>query len=191
MEDNTIASTVLFVTGFTCFVAFVWGVKSHFRKTQRIPDGTKLISLLSTLGFLSFITHLALGHPGAAWGFALLLFVGSLGLFSWTVKSTRRTPPTLAFDDDKPSFLLLQGPYRYVRHPFYLSYLMYWVGTAIAFNGALSWVIPVALIAVYLQAANREEEKFAHSELATAYETYRSKAGMFLPRLSGPVQSGC
>jgi protein-S-isoprenylcysteine O-methyltransferase Ste14 len=184
-------SAVLAVTGITCFSAFVWGVKSHFRKTQRIPDGTKLISVLSTAGFLSFITHLTLGHPGVAWGFALLLFVASLALFAWTVESTRRTPPTLAFDDDKPSFLLHQGPYRYVRHPFYLSYLMYWVGTAIAFDGALSWVIPVSLIAVYTQAATREEQKFAQSELAKAYECYRARAGMFLPRLSGLVQSEC
>jgi protein-S-isoprenylcysteine O-methyltransferase Ste14 len=178
-----LAPVVLGASGFVCFAAFVWGVKSHFRRTGRIPNGTKLISVLSLSGFIAFSLHLALGRPNGVWQFALFLFVLSLGLFSWTVLTTKKNPPTLAFDDDKPAFLLSSGPYRYVRHPFYLSYILFWTGTATAFSGLLPWLVPAVMLAVYRQAASREEKKFAQSEFASAYERYRERAGMFFPKL--------
>jgi protein-S-isoprenylcysteine O-methyltransferase Ste14 len=178
----TLTSAALFIAGFTCFAAFVWGVQAHFRRTETIPAGTKLISALSLASYLAFAIHITFGAPGAFWALALALFVVSLGLFAWTVSSTRQTPPTLAFDTDAPSFLLRHGPYRYVRHPFYLSYLLFWTGTACAFSGILPWAAPAVMAAVYARAATREERKFAHSDLATAYDAYRRRAGMFLPR---------
>jgi protein-S-isoprenylcysteine O-methyltransferase Ste14 len=183
----TFTTAALFIAGFTCFAAFVWGVKSHFRRTEKIPAGTKLISVLSGAGFLAFAFNLAFGAPGTYWECAFTLFVLSLSLFAWTVSSTRRTPPTLAFDDDAPSFLLRHGPYRYVRHPFYLSYLLFWTGTACAFNGILPWAAPVVMGIVYARAASREERKFARSDLALAYDAYRRRAGMFLPRFGALV----
>jgi protein-S-isoprenylcysteine O-methyltransferase Ste14 len=174
---------ILFSIGLICFAAFCWGVKSHFRRTGRIPNGTKVISLLSLLGFVVFAAHLAISRPGGGWECALALFILSIAIFAWTVDATKRTPPTLAFDDDQPAFLLNHGPYRYVRHPFYLSYLLFWTGTAAAFTGLLPWLVPAIMLAVYRQAASREEQKFAQSNLAAAYENYRTHAGMFLPRL--------
>jgi len=188
----TFITAALFIAGFTCFAAFVWGVKSHFRRTEKIPAGTKLISVLSAAGFLAFAFNLAFGAPGTYWECAFTLFVLSLALFAWTVTSTRRTPPTLAFDDDAPSFLLRHGPYRYVRHPFYLSYLLFWTGTACTFSAVWPWLVPAVMISVYANAASREEGKFARSDLAAAYHAYRQRAGMFFPRVSAlvPATSG-
>ncbi len=180
-----LATAGLFSAGSICFAAFVWGVKSHFRRTEAIPAGTKLITVLSLAGYLAFVLHLLFGGLSKFWEFDLTLFVLSLALFAWTIQSTRRTPPTLAFDTDSPSFLLRHGPYRYVRHPFYLSYLLFWTGTAAAFTGILPWAAPLVMFAVYVRAANKEERKFARSDLAGAYAAYRRHAGMFLPRLGG------
>jgi protein-S-isoprenylcysteine O-methyltransferase Ste14 len=177
-------SAALFVLGFACFAAFSWGVKGHFRSTGTVPKGMKLISSLSLAGFLWFGWRLATGAPAGDWEIAVVLFAAALALFVWTVKSTRQTPPTLAFDDDEPSFLLRHGPYQYVRHPFYLSYLMFWTATAVASPGLLPWVAPWVMLFVYWQAASREEQKFARSSLAVSYDRYRAKAGMFLPRFS-------
>jgi protein-S-isoprenylcysteine O-methyltransferase Ste14 len=176
------ASSALFILGFVCFAAFSWGVKGHFRRTGRIPAGTILISLLTVSGFGWFTFNLAATQVGAGWPAACLLFAGALALFAWTIKATRRTPPTLAFDTDEPSFLLRHGPYQYVRHPFYLSYLMFWTGTAVAFTGLLPWLAPAVMLAVYRIAAGREEQKFAGSKLGAAYDAYRRQAGMFFPR---------
>ncbi len=173
---------ILFVTGFTCFASFSWGVKGHFRSTGKMHPGMKLVSLLSLIGFLSFAGRLATTDVSTSAVFALWLFVASLALFNWTINATRRTPPTLAFDTDKPAFLLLHGPYQYVRHPFYLSYMLFWTGTAVAFSGALPWLTPLVMLAVYQHAASREERKFADSDFSNAYAAYQRRAGMFMPR---------
>jgi len=176
-------AAVLLAVGFLCFAAFCWGAAAHFRRTDRIPPGTRLIAVLTLAGFGLFLGRLALGKPGPDWSAALALFVLSAGLFAWTVGATRQTPPTLAFDTDQPAFLLRHGPYRLVRHPFYLSYLLFWAGTATASPGIWPWLTPAVMTAVYFRAAMLEERKFRHSPLAAAYNAYRAQAGMFLPRL--------
>jgi protein-S-isoprenylcysteine O-methyltransferase Ste14 len=167
-----------------CFSAFVWGVKGHFRTTGAMPPGMKLTSALSTLLFAVFLWHL---HHGASslWLLALLLFTAALGTFAAAIIASRATPPTLAYDTDTPSFLLLHGPYRYVRHPFYLAYVLFWFGTAIATHGLAGWLAPAIMTSLYLDAATREEKKFANSDLAGAYAEYRTRAGLFWPRARG------
>jgi protein-S-isoprenylcysteine O-methyltransferase Ste14 len=188
MQHFGIASCLLLIAGFCCFAAFSWGVKSHFRQTGKVPLGTYLISVLTVAGFLWFAWRIATGMPSMLWQAAFILFLLSLALFAWTIRASRATPPTLAFDTDEPSFLLKHGPYRHVRHPFDLSYLLFWIGTAIASPGLLPWLAPVVMLLVYWNAATREERKFASSGLSTAYQRYRAEAGMFLPRLgSSPI----
>jgi protein-S-isoprenylcysteine O-methyltransferase Ste14 len=184
----SLASGLLLLAGVICFAAFSWGVKSHFRQTERIPFGTYLISVLTVIGFLWFAWRIIADGLAFTWVLALALFVLSIALFAWTVSATRKTPPTMAFDTDEPSFLLNHGPYQYVRHPFYASYLLYWTGTALASPGLLPWAAPLVMLLVYWNAARREERKFAGSSLAAAYQGYRAKAGMFIPRLrSHPI----
>ena len=169
---------------FICFAAFVWGVKSHFRSTGDMPPGMKLTSALSTLLFAAFLWHLAYG-ASELWPIALILFTAALGVFAAAIKASRINRPTLAFDTDSPNFLLSHGPYRYVRHPFYLAYVLFWFGTAIAVHGLLAWAAPAIMTGLYIHAATREEQKFANSELASAYAAYRTRAGLFWPNPRG------
>jgi protein-S-isoprenylcysteine O-methyltransferase Ste14 len=168
--------------GLACFAAFSWAVKRHFRATDAMPPGMKLIGASSLLGFLDFLWQLR--HGAEAWPVVALLFGLALWLFGWTVGTTRAFPPTLAFDTDSPDILFCHGPYRYVRHPFYLSYMLFWIGTAIGVATPSAWAVPLVMGTLYYRAALREEQKFARSGLAPDYDAYRRQAGMFLPRLS-------
>ena len=179
MHIAATALTGLF--GTACFAAFSWGVKGHFRQTGSMPMGMKVTSGLSLALFAWFLLHLTAG-VGPAWPLAILLFSVAISVFFWAIRATRRTPPTLAFDTDAPSFLLQQGPYQFVRHPFYLAYLMFWVGTAVIAHGILPWAAPAVMFSLYTYAASREENKFANSAMSDAYAAYRARAGMFLPR---------
>ena len=174
------------IVGVICFAAFAWGVKSHFRSTGAMPAGMKLTSALSTALFAAFLWHLQSG-VAALWPLSLVLFTGSLAVFAGAISASRNTPPTLAFDTDSPDFLLKSGPYRYVRHPFYLAYLLFWFGTAIAVHSLAGWLAPALMTALYFDAASREERKFANSELAAAYAAYRTRAGLFWPRPRGII----
>jgi protein-S-isoprenylcysteine O-methyltransferase Ste14 len=182
-----LTNLAVILPGFVCFAAFSWGVKSHFRSTGAMPAGMKVTSGLSLAGFLWFGVRLAAGPATPFWPAVIALFAASLLIFAAAINASRKTPPTLAFDTDKPSFLLNHGPYRYVRHPFYLAYMIFWTATAIATPGLLPWFAPAVMFILYSHAATREERKFAGSELAAAYASYRAKAGMFLPRPSALI----
>ncbi|WP_297489500.1 isoprenylcysteine carboxylmethyltransferase family protein [Acidocella sp.] len=183
---HTILTIVTGLDATACFAAFVWGVKAHFRSTGDMPLGMKLTSGLSTALFVAFLWHM---HAGTSnfWLLAVVLFTAAFAVFAAAIVASRKTPPTLAYDTDSPSFLLNAGPYRYVRHPFYLAYVLFWFGTAIATNGLAGWLAPAIMTTLYLHAATREERKFANSELAAAYAAYRTRAGLFWPRPRGII----
>ena len=152
--------------------------------------GASAIKALSLAGFAWFAVRMAILPLGRFWQAAMVLFLLALALFVWTVRLTRKTPLTVAYARDEPALLLKRGPYRYVRHPFYVSYLLFWAGTAAASPGVFPWAVPLVMLLVYWHAARREEAKFAASPLASAYADYRARVGMFLPRLPHPPFRG-
>jgi protein-S-isoprenylcysteine O-methyltransferase Ste14 len=98
------------------------------------------------------------------------------------VAASRTARLRFAFDPEGPRGLVTEGPYGYVRHPFYTSYLMFWLGWAVA-TGALLAALPVLLFGViYVTAARAEERLFLASDMAGAYARYRSRTGFLLPR---------
>ncbi len=183
MHVEGLISLGLFAAGLICFAGFTWAVKGHFRCIGPMPLGMRLIGFLSLEGFGWFALRLARFGGSSLWGAGIACFLLSIGLFIWAIRCTRETRPSLAFSTDEPTCLLREGPYRYVRHPFYVSYLLFWAGTAIATPGPIAWIMPALMLLIYTDAARREEAKFARSSLAAAYRQYRGKVGMFLPHL--------
>lgn len=181
MHDHLLVTSVLLAAGSVCFFGFSWAAKEHFRSLGPVPLRMKLISLLTVAGYAWFVLRLIAGRPSGLWPAGIGCFLASIAIFAWAVQHTRRTPPTVAFSTDEPVFLLHRGPYQYVRHPFYLSYLLFWAGTAVSSPGLLPWAAPAVMLLIYFDAARREEQKFARSDLAAAYHQYRARAGMFLP----------
>ncbi len=174
--------------GLVCFACFTWATIRHFVWQENGSRGAWVISLLSWVGLGVFVWQVFSRPLSAVWPLACLLFVLSLWLWAWTVSRTRATPPTLAFTDDDPRFLLDGGPYRWIRHPFYSAYLLFWIGTALATQGLLGWPVVAVLGSIYWVAARQEEGKFARSALAARYRAYAAKTGAFLPRLWLPPQ---
>src|SRR5581483_9734062 len=82
---------------------------------------------------------------------------------------------------DLPARVTQHGPYRYVRHPFYASYMLVWIAGPIA--AGRPWLLSTTLVmlAIYIAAAKSEERKFEQSALAAQYESYQARTGMFAP----------
>ena len=123
--------------------------------------------------------------PAVATVVGLLLELASLALFWAAIRTSRQAKLLFAFDPGLPHGLLDAGPYRYVRHPFYTSYLLFWIGWAIAIWSP--WTLPfiIAVIAFYVTAATGEERKFAATGLSADYQRYRQRAGLFWPTFAG------
>jgi protein-S-isoprenylcysteine O-methyltransferase Ste14 len=111
------------------------------------------------------------------------MLVASFVLFWAAIRESSRARLLAAFDEKLPSSLLTTGPYAYVRHPFYTSYLLLWTGWSVA-TWSLWAVPPLAIIImVYWSAARDEERKFAATPMAEDYAEYATRTGRFFPKL--------
>ena len=114
-------------------------------------------------------------------GFILVGFWGIL--FVWTFQTLgRNLTDTVVTRRDHT--LVTTGPYKYVRHPFYLAFLIAIVGGSIV---AANWfllltgLIPFA----FLVARTRIEEEKLIERFGDDYRTYMARTGRFFPRISG------
>jgi protein-S-isoprenylcysteine O-methyltransferase Ste14 len=116
---------------------------------------------------------------------ATTLYVTSLILFWWAVYTNRAKPLSAVFSPDLPRHFVSGGPYAWIRHPFYTSYLLTWLaGVAATGHLWLSFTVLV-MITIYYKAAVLEERKFFQTSLASLYAAYKSRTGFFAPSLVG------
>jgi protein-S-isoprenylcysteine O-methyltransferase Ste14 len=123
--------------------------------------------------------------PPVPWRVAagLVLLAASLALFEWAKRSIRGRFFSYIFTSDLPQFLWTEGPYAYVRNPFYDSYLLGYIAAAVMAPGLPTLTVLIVLTIYFWAAARFEERKFAASGIAAEYQTYRRRTGRFIPRL--------
>ena len=149
-----------------------------------MPPGALLISAVvmgTSLFFLSLVWMQAQSSQAQLVGVAVEI-AGAV-LFWSAISASRKARLRAAFDKVNPHSIVTGGPYRYLRHPFYTSYLIFWSGWAIAAWSAWT-LVPVSIFAaIYVAAARAEEKKFSATPLAGDYEAYKSRTGFFWPRM--------
>jgi protein-S-isoprenylcysteine O-methyltransferase Ste14 len=98
-----------------------------------------------------------------------------------------RASPIVEFEayarDEVPEAVCRSGPYKFVRHPFYLSYVVAFLGVVAAFPSLATGCVCVLNIGLFLYLAFDDERVLLLSPLAADYRAYRMRAGMFLPRV--------
>ncbi len=163
--------------------SFSWGLQKHFRSEGGMPPGMRALTIASTLAALLFLILVLQRTVGAVDLAVFALLAGAASaLFWWAVATTRRKPPQLAHSRSDPDSLHEEGPYAFVRHPFYLSYCLFWLGSAVA-AGGLQWLVAAVLILWYFAIAKAEEARFLNTSMAASYARYRHRTGMIVPRV--------
>jgi protein-S-isoprenylcysteine O-methyltransferase Ste14 len=168
------------------FGSFIWGIGRFFRVHGHKPAGTHVIQVVGGAMMLWHALQLwrvagAPAPPLSQVGSGL--YALSLAVFWSAVLTHGRRPPTLAFSDDAPDRLVESGPYRHVRHPFYLSYSLAWLAGVAATRQPWLLVSVTVMGAIYVSAARREERKFLAGQLAASYRDYQRRTGMFVPQV--------
>lgn len=115
---------------------------------------------------------------------AAVLLVISVALYEWARHTVWRRRFGIAFADQVPEAVCTEGPYRWVRHPFYVSYVIAYLAVLVALPHWLTAGVFVVNLALFGYAARNDEKNLAASALAADYAAYRERTGMFLPRLS-------
>lgn len=149
----------------------------------------RLIALVGTCGLLAYLIHPAwmewskIPWPtGARWCGVALGAANSL--FAWWVYSSLGKNITDSVVTRREHKLVTFGPYRYVRHPFYLVLLFFVVsGSLIAAN----WYFALlgGLVFILLALRTGKEEAKLLERFGDEYRAYKQRTGKFMPRLFG------
>jgi protein-S-isoprenylcysteine O-methyltransferase Ste14 len=147
----------------------------------------RLIGLCLWAGTIAYLAY----PPSMAWASVPLpnwlrwsgaLFgAAGVGMMYWTLtnlgKNLTDTVQTRA-----GATLVTSGPYRHVRHPFYVAAALLMLGAALL---SANWFIGASGLAVFVLLAvrtGREEQKLVE-KFGEEYRAYMARTGRFLPRL--------
>ncbi|HEV8128726.1 MAG TPA: isoprenylcysteine carboxylmethyltransferase family protein [Candidatus Eisenbacteria bacterium] len=162
-------------------------------KLDRRQEGLFILLTLRPVGLVFLATFFAylidphtmawasidLPRPARWLGIALCV-IGSSLLF-WTLRSLgKNLTDTVVTRRDHA--LVTRGPYRWVRHPFYVSVTLFLAGVSLA---AADWFFLVggAAVLVLIGIRTRTEEAKLEERFGEAYRAYRERTGRFFPRL--------
>ena len=105
-----------------------------------------------------------------------------MSVFLSEIESAKRTRLQRAFvDEPLPDRLITDGPYRWVRHPSYVGYILGAVAAPVAVANTGLTLIAAAMIALTLAAAFREKRAWLRSPRSQSYREYQARTGMFVP----------
>lgn len=170
-----------------------WQAAKSGEKISRRDEGRLLFFAIRFSGLAMFVVVVAylidsqsfrwatLGLPfSVRWSGAVLGAIAA-GLLYWTLNALG-TNLTDTVVTRRKHTLITTGPYRWIRHPFYVTLLMYVFATSLL---AANWLMAVAGVVVFVLLAVRvpiEERKLAE-RFGDEYLAYRARTGRFLPRL--------
>ena len=114
---------------------------------------------------------------------ASLCYIVGLCIFLAAKKASSNYRKSLSYTPDLPFWLLNKGIYSVIRHPFYLAFLLTWLGGVLEADCKRTGVSTAIMLLLYWIAARRQERQYEKSTLGAEYNFYKSRTGMFLPSI--------
>jgi protein-S-isoprenylcysteine O-methyltransferase Ste14 len=151
----------------------------------KLRDNGAMLGQLSFISGMLCVLFMGLFYgllvPAALCG--AILALGAVMFYEWSRRTVVDRNFFVALADEVPPAVCDSGPYRYVRHPFYLSYMLAFVAVAVAFPSLIVSGVCVLNIGLFVYMAFDDERVLLQSPLALAYKDYQMRAGMFVPKL--------
>jgi protein-S-isoprenylcysteine O-methyltransferase Ste14 len=174
------------VSGLGTMACFAGAIPLYFRKGTAVSAAKGVMfACLGACGAAQVAVMFMAVDVAVRWRVAGLALLALAHMLFWSAVACHGGDrPRVAFAADAPRRLVRSGPYRWVRHPFYLAYTVAWLAGAVM--TAAPWLVATAIVMffVYRSAALAEEVGFLSSDLAEEYREYQRRTGMFIPRLS-------
>lgn len=177
---------IFIISLFSCYCVFAWSAVSFFeiKKTSY----SKLFSALKLFTILFWATSLFLLYKNPQLNFAAcilgsLVNVFCLQLFIWSSRSIKNMKFSAIYGKDVPEQVYTKGPYRFIRNPFYASYLLCYLTTLLILGSVLLLILFLILLTLYLVAIKIEENKFIYSPDFKNYSEYKKKTGALIPKV--------
>jgi len=184
----TLPNAILLLLLGGVFVHFMYaaGRTFYFEESERDGPAAYLaqFSFLVSGTMLTWAVGLRMPMPVINQVVAVLVLAASLSLYEWARHTIWGRRFGIAYGDHVPESLCEEGPYRHIRHPIYLSYLVAFLAMLIALPHWATGFSFLANVVVFVVTARNDERVLARSPLAADYAAYRERTGMFFPRFS-------
>lgn len=110
------------------------------------------------------------------------MIVMACGLLVWTFRSLGKNLTDTVVTRQQHT-LVVHGPYRWIRHPFYDSAALLSLATSVV---AANWFLLVTGIGLFtlLVIRTRTEEQNLVARFGDSYRAYMTRTGRFLPRIT-------
>jgi len=166
--------TVLLTCAFYLLVGWC-----YLRRGRAVATSTSVpahvVAVAATLTPFGYAA-LPAADPGVARSLAAsLLLVAGTAWSVWALRSLGRSLAILA----QARAVVERGPYRWIRHPLYLGEVVSCLGLALNCRTAAAAVLWLALCAMQVYRATREEQVLSRS--LPDYPAYRARTSALLP----------
>jgi protein-S-isoprenylcysteine O-methyltransferase Ste14 len=161
---------------------------------NRREEGLLLAVVLRLAGLAVWLATFAyiLYPPAVAWaGIAMPAWLrwsgavpglAGVGMMYWTLTNLgKNLTDTVATRRD--ATLVTSGPYRFVRHPFYVTAALLMAGVALLSANWFLAACGLAVVALLVARTPKEEQKLIE-KFGDKYRAYMARTGRFLPRLA-------
>ena len=178
--------TIIFILALQTFLTFTIASIFIFKSSISTSPLQNLLSLSAATAVIYYSWMIWTNEANGIMlhGLVGLLFLSASLIFVFTYLQHRNKRIAFAFSGEYSDHLVETGPYKYIRHPYYLSYILANIASTLYVQNTVAILFLVVNTVLYFSAAKREESSFLeHDRLAEQYKAYRTKTGMIFPAM--------
>jgi protein-S-isoprenylcysteine O-methyltransferase Ste14 len=171
------------------FINFQLARRSHSIRSER-PSLVRTGSMLAFFGVIYLLIRWrvgvyeipTLGHPASIAGLALVVLGSAVNIMGRFALGRNWGNQVIIYQDHT---LVIDGVYRFVRHPLYASLIWMFMGASLVFQ---NWAALLATLFIFVPAMvyRGKLEEAALLAQFPGYAEYRDRTGMFFPIPMGP-----
>jgi len=140
-----------------------------------------ILIFLQQIGVMNVETYWSLPLAGEI--AVVILSSFSIGMISYTM-GTHRIPLALWHqNNDAPANIVTWGAYKYIRHPFYSSFITAQLASIIFMPHWSTFAGMVWCVVILNRTAAREENNLSNSSFGPEYQSYMKTTGRFFPKI--------
>lgn len=188
-----IALVIMFALAMSIGVYHRWQARKSGERFDRRAEGLLLAIVLRLAGLVLWVATLVyLIWPSAIawaslplpawlrWSGALLGLAGA-GMMYWTLTNLGKNL-TDTVSTRRDATLVTSGPYRFVRHPFYVTAALLMLGASLLSANGLIFAGGLAAMVLLVVRTPKEEQKLVE-KFGDQYRAYMARTGRFVPRI--------
>ncbi|MFC1726468.1 methyltransferase family protein [candidate division KSB1 bacterium] len=153
-------------------------IEERGRKKENVKKWDKILTSINILPMIGLYVLSGLDYrygltgdlPSAIHIFGISLYFLSVMLFTWSMVSNRFFSTMVRIQTEREHSVETEGPYKYVRHPGYVGFILMTLATPVAL-GTLYSLIMSGITAIILIIRTSLEDKTLRNEL-TGYVEY-------------------